>query len=335
MKNQRRHTQQSDENPISELSFAIVGVARNCEKAIRGDIHRINKAISGARASVWLIVESDSSDGTLSELEELKTEIPNFHFVSLGRLEDSLPLRTQRLSYCRNYYADKLMSDQRFSEVDFVVVADLDGVNNKLSKRAFESSWGRNDWDVCAANQDGPYYDVWALRHSEWSPGDALAQFRFLNDYRLDWEENLRSSVLSKMITIPRKSKWIEVESAFGGLAIYRKRLFELCEYRGVSDSGEEVCEHVHFHQILRATGARLFINPELINAGRTQHTEALLARNVLKRRARWALARFTISLVGLREGMRLQNMFGKRRNRARTARAHSRLSRSSRSVRV
>jgi glycosyltransferase involved in cell wall biosynthesis len=299
--------QKLSKNYISELSFAVVGLARNCGNTIKEDIHSINDAVKEAKAVAWLIVESDSNDRTVEQLEKLQAELSNFQFVSLGQLTDTIPKRTDRISFCRNYYAEELRNNPLFSNVDYVVVADLDGLNSKLTKEAFESSWLRNDWDMCAANQDGPYYDIWALRHKEWCPNDCWAQYSFLNTYRLDFARNLWASVYSKMITIPKDSEWIEVESAFGGFAIYKKWMFDECRYVGISKSGEEFCEHVYFHRILKAKGAKLFINPRLINADLTEHTVGLLFRNQVKRKINSFLTKVLIRLLGFDKAKQLK----------------------------
>lgn len=290
------HTQQkSIQNNVSALSFAVVGLSRNCEKTLKEDIYRINDAVKDAKAVVWLIVESDSSDNTVQQLEVLQAKLDNFHFTSLGKLANTIPKRTDRLSFCRNYYAEQIRNNPLFSDVDYVVVADLDGINSKLTKEAFESSWLRQDWDMCSANQDGPYYDIWALRHNEWCANDCYAQFKFLNTYRHNFERNLWASVYSKMITIQQNSVWIEVESAFGGFAIYKKQMFNECKYVGITATGEEVSEHVYFHRILKEKGAKLFINPQLINARLTEHTVSLLWKNRVKHKIKSILKELLI----------------------------------------
>ncbi|CAM8366378.1 hypothetical protein MCEWOLH11_00869 [Candidatus Methylopumilus universalis] len=292
--------QKSSQSNLSDLSFAVVGLARNCGRTIKEDIHRIADAVIDAKAVVWLIIESDSSDDTIQQLEILQDEIDDFSFSTLGKLADTIPRRTDRISFCRNYYAEQLRNNPSFSKVDYVVVADLDGLNSKLTKDAFESSWLRDDWDMCAANQAGPYYDIWALRHKEWCPNDCWAQYKFLNAYRLNFERNLWASVYSKMITIPENTEWIEVDSAFGGFAIYKKQMFNECKYVGTTETGEEFCEHVYFHRILKAKGAKLFINPRLINAGLTEHTVCLLWKNRVKSKVKSFLKELLIKAIGL-----------------------------------
>jgi hypothetical protein len=75
------------------------------------------------------------------------------------------------------------------------------------------------------------------------------------------------------MISIAENSDWIEVDSAFGGLAVYRRDALDDAEYVGLDELGNELCEHVTFHSILKSKDRRIFINPKLINANSTEHT--------------------------------------------------------------
>lgn len=303
------HAQQEASPSYSDnLSFAVVGLARNCESSIRADVYRIREAIGRSKSIVWLIVESDSSDQTVSELQRLQSEIANFNYVTLGNLSTSIPKRTDRISHCRNYYAEQIRSNKVFSAIDYVIVADLDGLNTLINRTAFESCWKRKNWDMCAANQKGPYYDIWALRHKDWCAEDCLAQYRFLNNYRLDFQKNIHASIYSKMITIPQDSEWIEVDSAFGGFAIYKKSAFDCCEYIGINEAGEEYCEHTHFHRKLKDNGGRLFINPQLINAGLTEHTVHLLLKNRIKEKIRSVINEFFTGTIGLDQAKRLKH---------------------------
>jgi hypothetical protein len=122
----------------------------------------------------------------------------------------------------------------------------------------------------------------------------------------------LYASVHSKMITLPSNSEWIEVDSAFGGLAIYRRQALEKALYVGLDDKGGELCEHVLFHEGLKQQGCRIFINPKLINATYTEYTERLrwrkralrkikaLSKDILGlRKARSLIKRILIGLIG------------------------------------
>ena len=57
------------------------------------------------------------------------------------------------------------------------MIANLDGINNGISRPAFESSFTAViEWDMCAANQTGGYYDIYALRAKGWRESDYLRE---------------------------------------------------------------------------------------------------------------------------------------------------------------
>lgn len=262
--------------PIAEASIIVVGTVRNCEETIKADVGRIGAALSSFKDVQWLAVESDSDDATVSELESLKRTLTGFDYMALGNLRSEFPKRTERLAYCRNMYAAEIRPPGKYCAVDYVAVADFDGINSLISAPAVESCWRRDDWDMCAANQGGPYYDIWALRHEHWCPGDCWSEYRFLRRFTANGERARYASVSSRMITIPADTEWIEVDSAFGGFAVYRRNWFDVAEYVGVAEDGEEVCEHVSFNTALRRNGAKLYINPQLVNAEPAPHTRHL-----------------------------------------------------------
>ena len=272
----RRHRNRRSMKPFSEASILVVGTVRNCENSIASDVGRISAALSSFKKIQWLAVESDSDDATVSVLESLKQNQPGFDYFALGNLRSEIPKRTERLAFCRNKYAEAIGSSDKYDAVDFVAVADFDGINSTLSAAAVESCWQRDDWDACTANQRGPYYDIWTLRHEHWCPGDCWQEYRFLRKYTANGERARYASVSSRMITIPTSNEWIDVESAFGGFAIYRRNWFDIVRYVGVTEDGDEVCEHVSINLTMKKAGAKIFINPQLINAGMTPHTRHL-----------------------------------------------------------
>ena len=260
--------------PLDEANVLIVGVARNCEQTIVQNVSALRRAFVSAKSVSHYVVESDSDDGTVELLQTLKNTLSGFQFVSLGRLSDQYPKRTERLAYCRNEYQRYAREVTLDSRCDFVVVADLDGINAEITEDAVQSCWCRDDWDACFANQKGPYYDIWALRHSLWSPNDCWAQERFYRTFLKVKAWSTWLSVQSRQITIPPHSEWIAVESAYGGLGIYRSHLFLLdVGHVGLDDEGEEICDIPSLHQGMRLHGARLMINPALLNGGYNEHT--------------------------------------------------------------
>jgi hypothetical protein len=276
----------------------IVGVARDCAKTLPREVRRLAAAFDFVRNLHWLIIESDSSDHSPSVLSELGKSVPNFRALSLGTLRGSIPSRSDRIAHCRNRYLDEIRTWPGYSGIQYVVVSDLDGTNTLLTRAAVLSSFERRDWDVCCANQRGPYFDIWALRHPKWSPGDCLIELRQLKEAGTPEEAALHTAIFSKMIKIPVTQDWIEVDSAFGGLGIYRRMMLDGASYRGLSETNEPQCEHVSLHAAIRSHGGRIFINPALINCGYNRHSlEALpgafLYRGALRIR-RWVLDRIS-----------------------------------------
>ncbi len=275
---------------LSCSNILIVGLVRNCENKIEKEIEKINFAFSEAESVKWLIIESDSDDGTLATLNKLVIN-DEFDFISLGELRTKHPKRTERIAKCRNRYLEELRLNPKYNNIDYVVVADLDGVNSKLTPSAVNSCWQlAEDWDACFANQSEAYYDIWALRHEIWSPNDCWQNYKFLRNNGKSKSEALIAAVYSRMIKIKDDVPPIEVDSAFGGLGIYKKSAILSSEYIGLNSNKEEVCEHVSFHANLRAKDFRLFIVPSLINCGWNEHNQNLKLIRRIRSRIRHSL---------------------------------------------
>lgn len=267
------------------LNFLVCGTVRNAEKSLSRDVHRIRKSIGRHGVVHFFIVESDSSDGTVRELGELSKTLANFKFRSLGQLENKFPDRIERLAYCRNTYLEHLEAHTGY---DFLVVADLDGLNSALSGKSFSAiDWG-GTWDAIFANQLGPYYDLLALRHPLWCHVDPFKIKHFWSEIGLSERSSGMAAIVSRMIKIPKTASPIRVESAFGGLGIYRtSSLAKGTRYCAADLNGLPASEHVSLNQSLTRAGGSLYIYPGLINAKYTEHTYKL---NPLRTAVRWSL---------------------------------------------
>ena len=254
-----------------DSTLLVAGTIRNGAAGLEISVLRLSTALCGFKKLMWLLVESDSSDETISRLTELSSRYSDFNFVSLGSLRADFPKRTERLAHARNVYLEEFQLNPRYSECNYLMVADLDGVNNLISREGIDSSWKMGEDAAITANQSGPYYDIWALRHPLWSPNDCWSELEFFKSkYR--WPESaLQKSVLSRMIKIDREQSPIEVLSAFGGMAIYPRNSLYEAKYVGLDPIGREVCEHISISEKIRENGYKIFINPKMIN---TKYTE-------------------------------------------------------------
>ena len=261
------------EKSISDFEkIFVVGVCRDVESTLALELEVIRSAILHENID-FFIVESDSKDATSSILKEYSEKWNQFSFVNLGSLCDRFRERTNRLAYCRNLYMDYL--EAKAGENDLVVVADLDGANLDLTSKSLSHIFSRDDWHACTANQEFAYFDIWALRHHTWCPGDWILEYRSLVQNGASQRKALKQALYDKMIKISRDSEWIEVDSAFGGLGVYKFSAIRGLRYRG-EDLDNPVCEHVPFHLALRKRRGRIFIVPAMINCKKSSHTEIL-----------------------------------------------------------
>ncbi len=128
----------------------------------------------------------------------------------------------------------------------------------------------RSSWLAMTATQRAEYYDIWALRFKPVLLYDCWELITELTLFFID-----RSFLTDHLVGIhqehiPRNTSLIEVESAFGGAALYNEKyLNEECSYNGrMTDVwwwSEEQCEHVPFHYCIRkyVTEQKFYINPQ------------------------------------------------------------------------
>jgi len=257
---------------LESFEVLIVGLVRNCEPSLESEVETLRASFEDFKNVSFFLVESDSTDGSLEALRELATRIPNFKFLSLGNLRQSIPDRIERIAHCRNTYLDYVRNTS--DKCDYVVVADLDGVNNLLTKEKVATCWKFDGWSACTANQTGPYYDIYALRAPGWSEMDCWNEARSLYASGMNPVKSWVKAIRDKQRIISESEDWIEVTSAFGGLAIYKIEAFLEGNYRTFSDDELNVSEHVPFNLKLVASGHRIFINPKLTNFAFNEHND-------------------------------------------------------------
>ena len=249
----------------SESNFVVVCTVRNIEKTFKKEFQNLNIALSDVKSKTWVIVESDSSDETPNVGAAIAATNQNFVFLSLGKLEDRIPHRTARIAHSRNIALKELRKLDNFNDIDFIVLADIDGRNRDMNRESFQSSWEIPDWDVVTANQNGKYYDIWALRHDSWCPTDCWIEAKKLQ-HEIGKENAIEVCVKSKMINISATNLPIRVKSAFGGFAIYKSDLIDDMVYLEDLLDGEEICDHVFVNLKISKLGKRIVINPKMIN---------------------------------------------------------------------
>jgi hypothetical protein len=264
--------------PAADPSAGVVfcGLARNCAHALPALLEVVSAAGRALGDWAYVLLESDSYDGTANVLQAFDDRNGRGIVRSYGRLRRRFSARNERLAYLRNEYLRLSEESGYFDRCSLCVVLDLDRVNENLDPARLVTLLQETprEWAGLFANQSERYYDVWALRHPEWSPDDCWARVKN-RPASMSEKDAVREFVEARMIRVPPDSERIEVESAFGGLGIYDLDMLRGCRYRGVAEDGSPVCEHVPMHAQIRKKGGRLFIEPSLINGSGVQEHKA------------------------------------------------------------
>ena len=259
----------------------LVGTVSNVAQTIEKELKVVLKAMSVFDSVQVFLVESDSTDETVKILKKIALKNENFQFIALGKLKNKYPNRIARIAYCRDIYVKYIRDNNVISKWNYVAVADLDGMNFKLRKNGIQSCFETNvDWDGVMANQKFGYYDIYALRAPGWVEEDCfismsrnkmiskqpkisnisfinfLVQFNYFDKFR-------KKYIYDQMKIIKNRNLFIKVDSAFGGLAIYKPMVFLNSLYN--SDQAT-ISEHVYFHKTSDNANRSFYINPELIN---------------------------------------------------------------------
>ena len=269
--------------PLPKIIFA--GAVQNSSKHLPSVLKNLDNISKLASEVGYIFIENDSVDTTKADLRAWGSNKSNFNLVSLDGLSQ-IPVRTVRLEIVRNTYLELIKTDSKLRNFDFVVILDMDEVNShQIDIKNFSNSLSfLNDSTSRAAafaNQQGGYYDLWALRSNELCPVDVWQEvLDYAHAHKVSDEEAFSKTFAKRIVNLESYKEPIEVDSAFGGLGIYKMKfiLDNVNPYLGskikvLRNDDEQlqvlrtqICEHVHFHDGIRAQGGSLFIFPSLIN---------------------------------------------------------------------
>jgi len=271
---------------LLDKKLVVAGVGRDCAISLPSILKFLQKLEKIFLEVNYIFVENDSSD-TTNEILQTFSHKKNATLITLNGL-GSIKQRCKRLEIARNAYIDQIKNTKRLCEADFLLVLDLDDVNEKFNDidllvHQFEILLAKKEAAAVFANTTPNYYDLWALRHEEICPDDifmevakkVVAEKKFTH-------EMLKTTFIGSKVPVridPKSEELIEVESAFGGMGIYKMPyiIANPLKYIGtqtvnLSESPDEyayinaeVCEHVEFNRGVRMQGGVLLINPKFV----------------------------------------------------------------------
>ncbi len=262
----------------------IVGCLKNSANFLLDVFQNLEKLASLFEEVSFIFIENDSTDATKALINAWGTSQKNFKLFSLDGLDAYEPSRTLRLEVARNAYINAILQDTSLHAHEHMIVMDMDDRGAyPLSLGALTSALHflneKPEHAAVFANQSVKYYDLWALRHPQLCPFDFWHEvLKTALHVTSDQEafDQVYSNVLKR---IPIDAPPIEVESAFGGLGIYKMRFvlnnkarYIGHEYKYFVDesmvfSKLQTCEHVSFHRGIAALGGQMFILPYLVNS--------------------------------------------------------------------
>lgn len=251
------------------------GVARNCAPHLPRVLENL-ALLGGLYAEVcFVFAVSDTTDGTRRLLSDWLAAGRDGAVLDLGDLEAEIPIRSARIARARNACLEEIRRS-RWAAYDQLIVADLDDVlegDLDLAACAEAARW----LDASAgqagvfANAAPRYYDVWALRHDTWCPGDCWHPI-WHRPPGHSFEAAKIREVFCRQIAIPPGLPPIAVRSAFGGLGFYRMTFALGASYCGVDGQGRPVSEHVALNLAIGEAGGQLHIFPSLIVQAPREH---------------------------------------------------------------
>ena len=265
----------------------IVGTIRNPDRRFENNLKKLIQSIPTHFEVSIFIIESDSEPSKLSILNDIKRKNTNFDFVSLGRMSGAVSDRIERIRISRDKYVEYIRSN--FAKIGwrYIIVADLDGMNAKITLQGIESSLKLlSKFDGVFANQKHGYYDLYALRSKGWIDVDPVLELYS----RLSLLESQRNSrffaktvhkvhqfkertnvIYDRMKLIDKNRPPITVISAFGALGIYKTEVFLNLDYSRLDEHVRQ-SEHVDLHLKGVRYGYKFAINPAMINSNWNTH---------------------------------------------------------------
>lgn len=238
---------------MKKYNVIFAGTCRSVEPYIKKLLEYVDKCGKKFNSYCLIVYENDSSDKTREILEKNKKS--NYYYIFENNIQEKR--RTVRLERGRNLILDKVKELNKDNNYEYLIMIDLDNVNKRGTfLKTIDSCFDYQDWDVICANQKRRYYDTYALRYPD-----------------LNYDCGAKRPVDGKKcgeikIKFP-SNKRIDVDSAFGGIAIYKlSSIPNHCKYNGKYDDGDEKCEHVDFNKCIKDSGKKIVIDTKFMNDG-------------------------------------------------------------------
>lgn len=268
-----RYKIDAGKNICKNKTILFCGICRNVGHILETNILRLLRTANVFKDYHTFVYENDSNDNTTDILNKYKSD--KFNFISTTRKdkdyaegltngEDPWHMnRCKVLADCRNNYLEYAKG---FIDFDYLCVLDLDLLGGWSYDGFYHGIFTLNNVDNPCVSAYGVLTEYTnKLSLEEVSPEDYLMYdsfaFRPLNGIN----QNFNAFVLQNFnfIKFQRGDDPVEVDSNFGGLAIYK--MSEIGDKKYSSTCFEEACvnpDHVEFH---RQFDKKIILDPSMI----------------------------------------------------------------------
>ena len=209
----------------------ILAPVKNIEDGFFNSKNNILKLVERFEDYQIIVYENNSTDQTKNLFLTWEKNDTKLKFLSenLSKefIESFTPntgdYRTELIARARNILISEATKTE-YDEFEYVIMCDLDNfkewdINQILSSILYP----KKEWDVILP---AATYDLYALRAKKFVVNTDLVSWNF-------WCK-LQTRIGCLYSNFLKKNDWIQVESAFGGLAIFKKKSLIGIEYRGI-----------------------------------------------------------------------------------------------------
>ena len=271
-------------------SCVLIGAARSIADKLPKSLATMTQIAALWSKSAIVIAENGSTDGTKAVLESFRRTDPDRHrILTLDAEANAIPARTMRLALVRNRLLEYIHA--HYTTYEYILMVDLDGILDDFDIYSIRKALKTPEpWDALFANSAGKYYDIWALRSKElnvmFDCWDFVRHMQIQIRLTQDFAKEIAVKQYQNKIAPDRKP--IPVESAFGGLGLYRLAKTVGCVYNAQTTNCTctelmkniapnscfpYTCEHISFHKdMIDKHGAKLFILPSLLVKSQDEH---------------------------------------------------------------
>ncbi len=266
---------------MNNLNIYFVGLSKNCLLTLRKNIDFINLLIKEeVGVEKIIIVDSDSNDGTKEYCKSLKND--KVLFIEEDNIKNKFQNRIEILSHCRNI---GLQNIEKTNDVLYIPI-DLDiDLFSLIKPKSFiellNNFQNNKDIDALFPYSEPYYYDIFALRKQGWVDNNTILQAHklkqkfkigsFFFNYFFVFKKQINKNKFSENL--------IRVESAFGGIGLYKINKNKNVLYETKDIDTEFYSEHLSFNNNFK----NLFIDKNWAVPAPEEHINFHLLRKLEK----------------------------------------------------